>query len=296
MITNNLVKTATSDGLYLHGYYIPAPNKKQVVLHIHGFEGNFYENHFTHVLAAILQKNNIGFLAVNTRGNGKDTDFNTTDGKQVRIGARYELLEDGHKDISAWIEFLISEGYKTIVLQGHSLGTYKVVRYLFEGKYKDRVSKLILLAPFDQKGCLLASGRTDIESFIKKAKEKILHGGGEGLITHEYADITISYKTFISWYNSGDFSKMFEFCTSDYDFPVLRKIKIPTKIIVGSKDEYFYCTNPQHPDEAMKILLANIKNSEGTIIPDAVHSFAPHEDVMAKEVLDFVLKERALDA
>ena len=290
MSTNKLVKTATADGLYLHGYHVPASDKKQVVLHIHGFEGNFYENYFTHVLADVLQKSNIGFLVVNTRGNGKDTDFNTTDTQQVRIGARYELLEDAHKDISAWIEFLISEGYKNIVLQGHSLGTYKVVRYLSEGKYKDRVSKLILLAPFDQKGCLLASGRVDIESFINKAKEKILHGDGEDLITHEYDDITISYKTFVSWYDAGDYSRMFEFCTPGYDFPVLRKIKIPTKIIVGSKDEYFYCTNPQHPEEAMDILLANIKNSEGTVIPDAAHSFAPHEDVMAKEVLDFVKK------
>jgi predicted alpha/beta hydrolase family esterase len=36
-------------------------------------------------------------------------------------------------------------------LQGHSLGTFKIVRYLFEGKYADKINKLILLAPFDIK-------------------------------------------------------------------------------------------------------------------------------------------------
>jgi pimeloyl-ACP methyl ester carboxylesterase len=80
---------------------------------------------------------------------------------------------------------------------------------------------------------------------------------------------------------------MFEFCSKDYDFPVLKKIKIPTKIIVGSKDEYFYPSNPKHPEGAMGILLKNITNSTGKIIDGAIHSFKPHEDVMVREVGEF---------
>ena len=61
-----------------------------------------------------------------------------------------ELLEEAHLDISAWIKFLLDEGYQEIILQGHSLGTIKVIRYLFEGEYKNKISKLILLAPFEK--------------------------------------------------------------------------------------------------------------------------------------------------
>ena len=81
---------------------------------------------------------------------------------------------------------------------------------------------------------------------------------------------------------------MFEFCSPKYSFPILKKIGIATKILVGSNDEYFYPTNPTRPEEAMDVLLNNIPNSQGKIIEGAVHSFKPHEDLMAKEVSSFV--------
>lgn len=285
---NRLLQIATADGLYLHGYYIPSTNKKVAVLHIHGFEGNFYENSFVHLLANELEKANIGFLTVNTRGNGKNTDFNTVDGDCKKIGARYELLEEAHLDISVWMKFLKDEGYEKIVLQGHSLGTIKVVRYLFEGEYKDKVDKLILLAPFDKKGLMDASGRKDIKGLLKKAQTKVSENQGEKLITREFEVIDLSYKSFISWYNQDDLGRMFEFCSSDYDFPVLKKIAVPTKIIVGSKDEYFHLSNPKHPEEAMSIMLKNIPEAKGKIIDGATHSFKPYENMMTKEVIKFI--------
>lgn len=44
IMKNKLLQVATSDGLYLHGYYVPSNDKKVAVLHIHGFEGNFHED------------------------------------------------------------------------------------------------------------------------------------------------------------------------------------------------------------------------------------------------------------
>ncbi len=260
-LKNRLVQVCTTDGIYLHGYYAPSSDTKTILLHIHGFEGNFYENNFIYVLAEELEKNNIGFLTINTRGNGRETEFNTNTGEARTIGGKYELLEEAHLDISAWIKFLISEGYKNIILQGHSLGTFKVVRYLFEGEYANKINKLILLAPFDIK--------TSME--INKAKE------------------WLSPQTYNSWSSKNDFNRMFEFCSKNYDFPILRQIKIPVKIIVGEKDEYFHLSNKDHPEEAMSILLKNIPNSQGVIIPGARHSYKPHEDIMAKEVIKFII-------
>jgi len=288
MSRNQLVQTTTSDGLYLHGYYSPTSDKKVAFLHIHGFEGNFYENNFVHVLADTLEKANIPFLSANTRGNASDQDFNTVQGKYKRIGARNEQLEEAHLDISAWMKLLIKEGYKTIVLQGHSLGTIKVIRYLFEGKYKNKVNKLILLAPFDKKALMDISGRKDIKGLLKKARLKVKQGKGDELITKEFEDIKLCYKTFISWYKQDDFGRMFEFCSPNYDFPILQQIKIPTKIIVGSKDEYFHLSNPKNPQEALDLMLKRIPQSEGEIIKGAVHSYKPYENIMAREVRKFV--------
>ena len=258
-MSNKLVQVCTSDGLYLHGYHNESSDKKTVLLHIHGFEGNFYENNFIHVLSKELEKNDIGFLSVNTRGNGKITDFNTKDGNLITIGSWNELLEEAHLDISAWIEFLISKNYENIILSGYSLGTFKVVRYLFEGKYTDKIKKLILLAPFDIK----------IDEDCKQ----------------------ISEKTYESWVNDTDFSKMFNFSDKSYSFPILNKIEIPVKTIVGSKDNCFCLSNPNHPQEILNILLKNIKNSEGVVIQDAEHSYEPYPEKMAEEVIQFIKYE-----
>lgn len=251
---NKILQILTTDGLYLHGFYAPTEDKKVALLHIHGFEGNFYENNFVYSLIENLSQNNIAFLTVNTRGNNKISDFNTLSGAYKTIGAWNELLEEAHLDISAWLKFLLDEGYQEIILQGHSLGTIKVIRYLFEGEYKDKINKLILLAPFEK------------------------HTPSSDL----------SPQTLESWNNQSDLARVFDFSASDYDFPILKQIKIPTKIIVGEKDEYFYPSNPNDFERIMGLLLSHIPNSQGVFIPDAVHSFQPNEDLMSKEVLNFI--------
>lgn len=289
MNNNKLLQTNTSDGLILHGYYVPSKDKQVAVLQIHGMAGNFYENSFTYSFAKKFEGKGIGFLTANNRGNGKDTDFNKTNGDFVRIGSQYELLEEAHLDITAWLKILIDEGYKQIILMGHSAGTVKSVRYLFEGELKDNVNKLVLLSPIDPLGFRIAKGRTNIADFLKQAQDKVDQGKGEELIDHVFDHDTLSYQTFISWYKQDDFGRMFEFFNKEYDFPILKQIKIPTKIIVGSKDEYFHPSNSNNPQEAMNILLRNIPNSEGKIIEGAEHSYSGFGDTLVGEVYSFIL-------
>jgi pimeloyl-ACP methyl ester carboxylesterase len=289
---NKLIQMTSSDGLCLHGYYAPSDDKKVGVIYIHGMEGNFYQDNYVYLLLKEFEENNIGFLGVNNRGNGKETDFNTTDGKGRRIGSRYEILEEAHLDITPCVKFLVAEGYSEIVLMGHSAGTVKAVHYLFEGELKDKVNKLILLSPIDPLGFRLAKGRKDIEDFLKKAQIKVDEGKGDEIVTPDFDHDILSYNTFISWYKRDDLGRMFEFCSPEYDFPILKRINIPSKIITGSKDEYLHPSNPEHPEEAMNILLKNISNSSGKIIEGAVHSFKPHEDIMVKEVSNFVLDNK----
>lgn len=287
----SIVRVTTDDGLYLHGFFQPGSKQKTVLLYIHGFEGNFYEDSFTDYIAKELKEINTSWLSVNTRGNGQITNFNTTDNNSTRtIGARYELLEDAYMDIDAWIEFLIEYGFTNITLMGHSLGTYKVVRYLFEGKHKDKIKKLILLSPFDKKILLETYAKTPIQELLNQAQNFVSQGKGDDIIAPKFNEIILSYKTYISWYQQDDFGRCFEFCTKDYDFPILRRVIVPTKIIVGSKDEYFYGSNPDHPEEAMNMMLSAIPRSEGVIIAEAVHSFSPHEDKLAKEIEIFLEK------
>ncbi len=259
---NSLVRVFTNDGLCLHGYYMPSQDKKTIALYVHGFKHTFFWDNFIYPLMDQLNKNNIGFLTIETRGSGKETEFKTKSGENVFIGSKRELLEEAHLDISAWMKFLISQHYENIILIGHSLGTYKVVRYLFEGEYADKVNRIILLAPFDNRANMKVNNAKD----------------------------WLTRQTYDSWNSDNDFNRIFEFSSKDYDFPILQKISIPTKIIVGSRDSYFNINNPDHPEEAMAILLKYIPNSEGIIIPKAIHSFKPCEDILINEIINFVIK------
>lgn len=270
------IRTITKDKLHLDGIYSEGSKDKPAVLFIHGMFNNFQTPNFVKPLGNKLHEKGFAFLATNNRG--------------AEEGSKYELLEEAHLDITAGVKFLLDKGYEKIILVGHSAGTVKAVRYLFEGEYKNKVVKLVLIVPVDSLGGRIANGRKDIEKFLAIAEEKVVEGKGKDLITSEFDHDTLSYQTFISWYKRDDFGKMFEFCDKNYDFPLLKKINLPTKIIVGTKDKYFYPTNPEHAEEAMKILLENTSNLEGKIIQNADHAFNGFEEELVGEIVKFATR------
>lgn len=285
-----LVKTTTEDGLYLHGLYKKGEKNNYAVLHIHGFEGDFYTNNFISVETNALKENGYSFLSVQTRGTGGESEFYTVDGESKICGSHYELLKEAYMDIDAWIEFLVENGHHKIVLQGHSLGAVKAVRYLAEGKHTKYVKKLILLSPFDMHA--LAEIATDgkYKEYIMMAKDKIEHNKGDELIPEDYVNMTMSYQTFASWLTMDHFGKMFNFADEDNNFMLLNKIDIPVKAIVGEKDDLFHPIDPSNPQEAMDTLKLNIHDFEYKIIPDADHGFKDKEHDLAHEVLVFLDK------
>jgi alpha-beta hydrolase superfamily lysophospholipase len=283
------VQTTTSDNILLQGYFNKGDTNKSVVLHIHGYAGNFYENYFVHIIDQKLSFQKYSHLTVNTRGAEYIKDFSLKGTiNQITIGGQNELLEDAYRDIDAWIAFLYDEGYENIILQGHSLGTYKAVRYLTEGTYKARIKKLILLAPFDKKGLMQSFTKIPLKKLITKAQKEIDAGAGSMLVTKEFDVIPLSYKTWVSWYKQDDLGRIFEFCTKNYDFPVLNAIKIPVCVIVGSKDEYFHLSNADQPEEAINILKHNISTIETHLIKGAQHTFKNYEDAVAENILTFI--------
>jgi len=286
----NLVKTSTKDKVVLNGLFLKGDKSKPIVLHIHGFEGDFFTNKFISVIANKLKENNIGFLTVQTRGMANDYDLNGVDGKFRRYGAHFELLKNAYLDIDAWIEFLEKQGYYQVILQGHSLGTIKVVRYLFEGSYTDKVKKLILLAPFDKTYLAEDFTKGKWREYLNKAKEKVKDGKGDEIISKHFDSIVLSYQTYVSWYEETDLSHMFNFFDKNYSFPTLNKIRIPVKVIVGTKDEYFYLSNPEKPQGAIDILKNNIKDFSWKLVEDAKHNYNGYEDIVANGIYKF-LKE-----
>jgi pimeloyl-ACP methyl ester carboxylesterase len=285
----DLPRVETKDKLLLRGLYVGGDKNKPVVIHIHGFQGDFFTQEFVKRVAQELHKEDFGFVSIQNRGTGVASEiYANTKAGWVLGGADFELLEEAYLDIDAWIKFILGKGYKEIILQGHSLGTMKVARYLLEGNYSDRVKKLILLAPFDIMHLLDDATKGKWPEYLKIAENKVKEGKGTEMIPQNFLDVRMSYQTYISHHKQNDFEKMFAVHDKTYKFPLLNKIKISVKIIVGTEDPYFNPANPKKPQEALDLLLKNIQNSEGKLINGARHGYEGFEDIVAEEVLEFV--------
>lgn len=144
-----IVKVTTQDGLVLHGMLSePKTKSEDILIHIHGSAGNFYQNSFYPFISEMANGINTAFLSTNNRGTGiYDIEKGTKS-----TGAALELFEECLLDIDAWIEFVLSMGYKNIILEGHSFGTNKIQYYARHGKYRLNVKTLILLGFTDSYG------------------------------------------------------------------------------------------------------------------------------------------------
>ncbi|MCK4555446.1 MAG: DUF1749 domain-containing protein, partial [Candidatus Aenigmarchaeota archaeon] len=151
-LKGELVRIETKDKLELQGIlYEPETKTDKIIIHIHAWVGNFYENLFLDYIAKEAVSKGFAFLSYNNRGAGFVADFIKKEKYKrayFRCGGSTAKFEDSVLDISAGIDFVSKRGYKNIVLEGHSLGCQKSAFYQY--KTQDiRVKGLVLLAPVD---------------------------------------------------------------------------------------------------------------------------------------------------
>lgn len=285
----DLVQVFTGDDLQLTGLLKSGDKKKTAYVFIHGFTGDFYSNAFYHSIAEKLAGQGNAIVLCQTRGTGLNTEFLKRNGKEVYIGSYSERIEDAHLDISAFIESLMKEGYQEIALIGYSLGTIKVVRYLFEGHFKKIISKVVLLAPFDKNAFLERKSPGKWKEFVSKAEQMVADGRGTDVVpVPEYEDYPMTYECYVSWYNQTDLSRMWDFYDKKYDFPIMKKITVPVKVILGSKDEFVnYPEFDVSPKRVLEIMRKNVGRCETVLVEGADHCYVGFEDRVAEEVAKF---------
>jgi pimeloyl-ACP methyl ester carboxylesterase len=286
----NLIQVETEDGIVLNSLYKQGDKNRPAVIIIHGFLSDFYSHKFFHSIQERLAEAGVASICIQTRGTGLRTEFikrNRLEGKY--IGSLYERIEESHLDVSAFIEFLLMEGYEDIVLAGHSLGTIKAVRYIYEGKHNDKVKKLVLLAPFDKNGYIEGYTKGKREEYMEMARKQVSKGKGESLVPEEFDDFSMSYTTYISWYTDSDLSNMWDFYRKDsYGFPSLRNLTLQVQVIVGDKDEFFYLEDKYTFEDSQECLEKNIKNLKFERISGSGHTYVGYEDQVASLVEKFV--------
>lgn len=279
------IRQETSDKLTLQGLlYEPDEKTNKVVLHIHGMAGNFYENKFLDYMAKTFTDNGWAFLSVNTRGHDLIADFGVVSDKEEyrRIGNFREKFEDCVIDIKCWIDYLETNDFSEIVLQGHSLGSAKVVYYLAQTNDL-RIRKLVLASPPDMVS--LFDQEDNHSELLEQAKKLAGEGKGDEILSYMIWDwYYLSSNTYLDFAKRDNAIDVFNTYDKEKS-SVLSKIKVPILAFFGSKDDAAILPL----EEALEIIKSKAKNCpqfDTEIIENASHVYFGKE----KEVSDLIIK------
>lgn len=289
---HQIVKVKTNDGLTLHGLLSEAKvnPKKIITIHIHGTSGNFYWSNFFNQLTQLALNLKISYLSTNNRGaNVYEIERDT-----IPHGAAIEHFEDSMLDIDAWIEFVLRSGYKKVILEGHSLGTEKVVYYMKNGKYKDKICAIILLGFSDTYGTQYKYLQQIGKDYMDEAKAYIVQKKPYQLLSDIYGqagEVPISASTYVNFFSSdSELSKSFPL-RNGKKLECYRQIKVPILGVIGDKYECEYTIVPIK--DAIELLKRENKLADVYQIKDCDHLFTNKEYELT-EIISGFIKRRVI--
>jgi len=266
------------------------------LVHVHGWDGNFYENRFIDHAAEACARRGIGFLTGNNRGHDYIADMlrdrrsqkpdprgqklevrkQATGLDYVQIGGMYEKLADSVADIKAWVDFAIGRGAKQVILQGHSHGAIKVAHYLIMTR-DPRVCGLILLSPSDDMGIARKQLGDRFLWVLARARELVRAGKGRQLLPEKEFQYPVSAATFFDCHNKGSITGMFNMSRTDRnEFPELASISVPVLVAVGTVEEAFVGAPRKYVGD-IRACMVNCPAFTGAVIDGAPHNYLGRE-------------------
>lgn len=226
----------TQRGVVLNGVLFR--NRKErtsdtVMIAITGIHGNFYSNPFYYNIGDTLNGGDIDFIYAQTNNAFSEIPtVNIRTGKKETIGSWNERFSYTDDDLDAYITFAQQEGYKHIILGGHSLGANKVIYYLSRNHDK-RVEHFFLLSPANL--TYMMSGVTNREKELIKAQ--VEHGDGDKMLPFPFMGwVTCIANTAWDWQFSGLLNNVHT--AKDGDFSQASALSHTGALLVGTYDNF----------------------------------------------------------
>ena len=291
------VRVFTDDGLELNGLFC-LPTKARInrmaILHIHGFNGNFYQEKFVDHIADRLTETGHAFLTVNMRGHDyisysiRKTDSGLT---LLRIGGALDVLEECIHDIKAWIDFLEAHGYQRVILEGESLGTVKVAIYQHQTQDK-RVQGVILISPLNHVGLQKCALKDKYDESINVARRMVETGKADEFMPMTYCPLwqfPISAKTYVSAFDPNRKNGIFNFNDPNAQFKELSTIKCPILVTYGTVEEAVVDNRVEEALSIVKEKAVSAKRCGTALIQGAPHNYLDHEKELSTLIRNWVM-------
>ena len=289
MITK-IVDFKATDGIILNGILQKCEkNTDKILIEVHGMTSNCFKER-EKIIADKVKKLGIDTLCFNNRGSEIIKYCKKENGEKILQGTAYEDVEESYNDILGAIEFVVESGYNTIYLQGHSLGSTKIVytynKMLKENnEYMKNIKAVILLSLVDIPDML---NTFTPKEFIELANIKEKENKLDELMPMESSIHPFSVKTYlryIKYYKNIDFAK---YADENYDYDELNNIKVPLFMRWGNNKELI----KQNAEDLTNKLKSKLHNNKIDIdyIDGANHSYSGKEEILAEQIYEFLRK------
>lgn len=282
-------KAYSTDGIELDSVlYTPKIKTKKIVIHVHGKEGHFVQNHFVQVLGEQYPQNGYAFLTFNNRGHDYMADLlkkTSTGFVWEQGGSMFDLLENSQFDIQGIIDYVLGLGYTEIILQGHSLGPHKICYFLTQVN-NPLISKVIFLTTADVR-YQFDSSVPEWEKYSLLAKKLVDEGKGRALMSIRlWSNCPVSAATFWNYTNPHNNCFVFNGTHPEKEFKNFNKINLPILVVNPEND----VASGIQADKFIQLLKKNSvsKHFKGEVIKNAVHNFLSKEDELAKVILEWL--------
>lgn len=289
----SLHKIYAEDALELDAVlFAPEHTTDRVIIHVHGKEGHFLQNHFIGTMGEAYTKAGYAFLTFNNRGHDYMADMLRKSGggfEWVKKGTAFDVIEESPFDINGVITYLKALGYTKFILQGHSVGPHKIVYYLSH-KPKHAIEKMILLSPADVQ-YVAQTYIPDLQKHVERARKMVEAGDGAKLMNVPlWNDAPTSANTFWGYTRPDSDYAVFNYSQGG-TWKNLKNITIPT-IAIFPENDFSIGVNPA---AALEMLGAQLKTAQysSTVIPHTVHNYMGKEDELCGTILNWLKKHAA---
>ena len=278
------IDVETERGTLLNGVLFSSEKKADtVVIAITGIHGNFYSNPFYYNIGDTLTAGGIDFIYAQTNDAfGQIQTFNVKTQTPELIGSWNEDFNYVDEDIEGYLKFAHKEGYKNIILAGHSLGANKVIYYLSRHHDKNNVSHFILLSPANL--TWLMKNVTEREKQI--ILEYVESGNGDKILPFYFMGwVECIAKTAYQWLFTPTLNNVH--VEADGDFSQAEKITHTGAMIIGTYDNFTY-GNPAGFLSNINNHMPTAKENKLIFIQNTGHTYQKKEQEIAEDILKVV--------
>ena len=255
--------------------------KDTCVIVTNGTGGNIFENKFLRIMGDDLARGGISFIYAHNSGAFQMIDLHAKSG---RSGVTFEMFDNCVEDLQAYVDFAKAQGYKKVILGGHSYGCNKVIYYLHKNPV-EMIDSYILISPVDTE-LFRDSEKQENEKFNELAKEFVRTGKGKEIIPMLYDGYNFfTADTFID-YVGNPHHKNLPVYHDKSNFAQLQSIKLRGLFVMGEFDVFGNGDVKKH----LSVINDNSydKNNVVKIIDGTGHTFKKKERELAEVVEEFV--------